>query len=144
MKNHHLKKSLAVGVICLLMLVSFSIAQGTTDHFEDNVVVISGKCNTVEHTGLWPFGFKLFYDRDVTIQTKNEDGERINCLIHNGIPAFAFYGFKNSIKIELKHATGLFFWGGKSLLFNNTPPRILVRCRAQDICLIFTANILGF
>ncbi|UCF13149.1 MAG: hypothetical protein JSW06_02550 [Thermoplasmatales archaeon] len=133
MMKHKLRKGLAVGIICLMMLVTIPIAHGTTDHFEDSVVVISGKCNTVEHTGLWLFGFKFFYDRDVTIQAKNEEGERISCLIHNGIPAFVFYGFKNSIKIELKHATGLFFWGGKSLLFNNTPPRILVRCKAQDI-----------
>jgi len=129
--KHKLKKGLVVGVICLLMLVSFSIAQADTDHYSDSVALIVGKCNTVEHTGLWFFGLTYIHKKEVTIQAQGEDGEKIHVLIFP--PKFAFYFNLENIKIQMEEAKGIFFWGGKSLLFNNASQRVFAICKAGDI-----------
>ena len=129
------RKGLAVGAICLLMLVTIPIAQADTDHFSDSVALIVGNCNTVSKTGLWIFGLTYIHNKEVTIQAQGEDGEKIHVLIFP--PKFAFHFSLENIKIQMEEAKGIFFWGGKSLLFNNASQRVFAICKAGDIWLTY-------
>ena len=135
MKKHYLKKGLAVGVICLLMLVTIPIAQADTDHYSDSVVLIIGKCNTVSTTGLWLFGLTYIHKKEVTIQAQDEDGEKIHALIFP--PKFAFHFSQENIKIQMESAEGFLFWAQKSLFFNNASQRVFAICKAGDIWLTY-------
>ena len=129
--KHKFRKGLAVGVICLLMLVTIPIAQADTDHYSDSVVLIVGKCNTVSTTGLWLFGLTYIHKKEVTIQAKGEDGETIHVLIFP--PKFAFHFSLENVEIQMEGVKGIFIWGGKSLLFNNASQRVFAICKAVDI-----------
>ncbi len=129
--KHKFRKGLAVGVICLLMLVTIPIAQADTDHYSDSVVLIVGKCNTVSTTGLWLFGLTYIHKKEVTIQAQGEDGETIHVLIFP--PKFAFHFSLENVEIQMEGVKGIFFWGGKSLLFNNASQRVFAICKAGDI-----------
>jgi len=131
--KHKFRKGLAVGVICLLMLVTIPIAQADTDHYSDSIVLISGKCNIVTTTGLWLFGLTYINKKEITIQAQNEDGEKVHALIFP--PNFAFYFSQENIKIQMESAEGLgfLFWAQKSLFFNNASQRVFAICKAGDI-----------
>ena len=129
--KHKFRKGLAVGVICLLMLVTIPIAQADTDLYSDSVVLIVGKCNTVSTTGLWLFGLTYIHKKEVTIQAQGEDGETIHVLIFP--PKFAFHFSLENVEIQMEGVKGIFFWGGKSLLFNNASQRVFAICKAVDI-----------
>ena len=133
--KHKFRKGLAVGVIWLLMLVTIPIVQADTDHYSDSVVLIVGKCNTVSTTGLWLFGLTYIHKKEVIIQAQDEEGETIHVLIFP--PKFAFHFSLENIKIQMEETQGIFFWGGKSLLFNNASQRVFAICKAEDIWLTY-------
>jgi hypothetical protein len=70
--------------------------------------------------------------RHFFIDANGEEGESLNVLIlsiNNGLAAYYDY---EDIRIELQQARGVFYWGGKSLLFNHSePPPVFVLCRAK-------------
>lgn len=112
-------KGLVIGIICLLMLVSVPIVLGEQYTYDDAKGFIVGKCNSVENEGLWTFGFTFLYNRDVTMQLNDLDGERLQVFIYT--PKIGWHFNNVNMKVRLINARGLFFWGGKSLLFKNEP-----------------------
>lgn len=107
------------------------LAQASTDHFTDSIVIIFGKCETVASPVLWLFGFKFIFIREVIIQTSGGEDDKINALI---LPSkIGFYFGQENIIIHLQGAIGLFFRGEKSWIFQNTPQRIIAVCKARDI-----------
>lgn len=107
------------------------LAQASTDHFTDSIVIIFGKCETVSSPVLWLFGFKFIFIREVIIQTSGGEDEKINALI---LPSkIGFYFGQENIIVHLQGAIGLFFRGEKSWIFQNTPQRIIAVCKARDI-----------
>jgi hypothetical protein len=122
-------------VICLFFLDFVPVTQATTDHFTDSFVFIIGKSTTVSSTALWLFGFKFIHNRRVIIQANGEAGEIINALILP--PKIGFYFGQESIYIQMEGAKGLFFWGEKSLLFQNSSSGIFALCKARDIWITY-------
>jgi hypothetical protein len=107
------------------------LAQANTDYFTDSVVIIVGKCNIVASPALWLFGFKFIFKRQVIIQTNGGEDEKINAFI---LPSkIGFYFGQENIIIQLQGTKGLFFRGEKSLIFQNTPQRIIAVCKASAI-----------
>jgi len=97
--------------------------------YNDCIIIIFGKCNEVTGPLLWRFGLYLnFFKKDFTINAKGEFDETINIMIRGG-GNFKFIWGKEIINIELKGATGILFWGGKSIIVENT--HIIVRCQAE-------------
>jgi hypothetical protein len=128
--NQKIKVSIGV-LFCLLSLALISNVQANTDHFTNSVVMIVGKTDSVTTPAWWLFGCKLIFDKQVIIQANGGDGEKINALI---LPSkIGFYFGQENIYIQMEGAKGLFFWGEKSLLFHNVPPRIFAFCKADDI-----------
>jgi len=142
-----IKRFLIFGAILLLVLPSIQSAFGNnidsneinitntsyTEHFTNCIILILGICNEVKGPPLWKLGFYCnILKKDFTINAKGEDVENIHVLIR-GSDNFKFIGGKDIINIEIKGATGLVFWGGKSLIFETTP--IIARFKAKDIYL---------
>jgi hypothetical protein len=119
------------GIFCLFFLNLVPVTQATTDHFTNSVVLIIGKSNSVSSTALWLFGFKFIYNKQVIIQANGGSDEKISALI---LPSkIGFYFGHENIYIQMQKAKGLFFWGERSLFFQNDPPRIFAFCTAGDI-----------
>jgi hypothetical protein len=127
-----MKKTLIIFLVCCLFLVSLlPVAQANTDYFSNSVIIIIGKSTTVDTPALWVFGPKVMFNKRVTIQVSGGEGEKLNALIV--LSKLGFYmGYKNMV-IQLGGATGLFFWGEKSFLFQKASPRIFVLCKASEI-----------
>ena len=131
-KNRLFGKGLAVGIVCFLIILSFPITFAQTDHYEDKSVLVVGKCDTVYGPILWRFGLYIpILKRDIRIISRGAEGEALSIFIPP--PGFAVYFSKENISINIQNARGIFFWGGKSRLLNNTPPFLFISCKAQDI-----------
>ena len=131
MKIRYKILGLVTAFLCLFLLSSVPPALATTDHFTDSVVLIMGKCETVQTPVLWLFGFKVILNREIIIQATGGADEKLTTLV---LPSkIGFYFGQDNIVIQLQGAKGLFFRGEKSLLFQNTPQRIFALCKATDI-----------
>lgn len=150
-----LKRGLGFFVVCMLLMIGVfpvcsmaidkniidfgtspdPMVQATTDHFNDSIVIIIGKSNTMASTALWFFGFKCMVIKRVTIQANNLEGERLNVLVLP--PKIGVYVDYESISVQLTRVTGLFFWGKRSVLFESKPPQVFAVCRARDIWITY-------
>jgi hypothetical protein len=110
------------------------IVNGTGyEHYSNSVIIIFGKCNEVTGPLLWKFGFYCnLIKKEFTINAKEEDGEIIHLIIR-GHDNFKFLWRIENINVELKGATGILFWGVKSIIMDS--PYIFARCKARDIYL---------
>jgi hypothetical protein len=103
------------------------------EHFTDCVIIMFGKCNEVTGPILWKLGvYCNLLKRDFTINAKGEFGETINLIIR-GSDNFKFLWGKENIKIDLRGATGILFWGDKSIIADNTI--IILRCKVKNVYL---------
>ena len=142
-------RSLITATIILLLLSTIQIVIGdnvsnkeaeiinaeNNDSFNDCIILIFGKCNDVTGPILWKFGLYCnFFKKDFTINANGEIDETINLIIRGG-GSFKFMWGKENIKINLNGATGILFWGGKSLLVENN--FIIARCQADNAYLIY-------
>lgn len=130
------RRGVFLGVIfCLFLLNVIPIVHANTDQFTNSAVIIIGKCNTVTTPALWLFGFKFLFNKKVIIQANGDVGEKINALI---LPSkIGFYFGHENIYIQMEGATGLFFWGEKSLLLQKSSQRIVAICKAKDILVTY-------
>ncbi len=118
-------------IFSFLLLTLVPLTQANTDQFSNSVVIIVGKCNYVQTPALWLFGFKFLLNRHIIIQASGGTDEKLTALV---LPSkIGFYFGQEDMTIQLDGAKGLFFRGEKSLLFSNTPQRIIAVCRASDI-----------
>ena len=142
-----IRRFLIFGAILLLVFSSLQAAFGnyidsnktkianasSNDHYSNCVIIIFGKCNEVIGPLLWKFGFYCnFFKKDFTVNAKGEFGETMNLIVRGG-DNFKFLWGKENINIELKGATGILFWGGKSIIMDNT--LIIARCKAKNVYL---------
>lgn len=123
--------ALCVVLVCMFLLNFIPVAQATTVEFTESVILIFGKTNQVTSTALWLFGGKFMVNKRVVIQANSADGEKINALVFP--PKIGFFLGHENIYIQLNRVTGLFFWGGKSFVFQNELPRIFALCKADYI-----------
>ena len=141
------RRLLILGAILLLVFSSMQAALGNNihsnktkiadtgafEHYTNCVIIMFGKCNEVTGPLLWKLGFYCnLLKRDFTINAKGEFGETINLIIRGG-DNFKFLWGKENIKIELRGATGILFWGEKSIIVDNT--QIILRCKAKYVYL---------
>ena len=146
----YLPKILVIVAICLLTLPSFHVAlgetlsseksdskaenvstEGETTHFQNCKIIVSGRCNTVIGPLTWIFGFYCpLLKRNFIISANGGETEALNVLIFGGGNLGAFYNYENII-VDLRKASGVLYWFGKSLIFEGN--RILAFCSAQDI-----------
>ena len=132
MKTRYRLVGVATLIFCFLLLSIIPNVTADTQEFTDSIIIIVGKTNHVSSLSLWLFGFKFMVNKQVAIQAYSEDGEKISAFILP--PKIGFYLGHENIYIQLNRVTGLFFWGGKSLLFQNSdPPRIFAVCKANYI-----------
>jgi len=134
-----MKKSLILGIICGLIVVSFPTITGEIDYYHNSIVLILGKCNITGCGGIWwKFGLYIpMVKRNVFIIANDEKNESINALILSFKDGFGTYINHKDIRIDLQKARGLFYWGGKSILFNHSdPPPIFILCRAKTAQII--------
>ena len=111
------------------------INAGFTDNFPDCIIIVFGKCNDVTGPILWKFGLYCnFFKKDFTINAKGEESETINIMIRGG-GSFKFLWGKETINIQLKGATGILFWGAKSIIVES--PHIIARCQAENVYLTY-------
>jgi hypothetical protein len=144
----YFKKILIVCAICLMILASIPIVQGDTNSSEsissdeNNIstkgsttynnckIIISGRCNTVTGPLFWIFGFYCpLRDRDFKVEANGEFGEKLNVVVLK--PEFGAWLSYEHIEIRITQAQGFFYWGGKSLIFDE--PRIFAYCTAQEV-----------
>lgn len=138
------KRFLMIFTVFLLIFTSVQVAHGDTidykkskkintgitENFSDCIMIIFGKCNDVTGPLLWKFGLYCnFLKKDFTINAKNEEGDNINLMIRGG-GSFKFLWGKEDINIQLKGATGILFWGGKSIIVES--PLIIARCQVEN------------
>lgn len=147
-RDNYLEKMLVIVAICLLIMPSIPVVisdtsnsdssdsyeyqnsgTGETDYFTNCIVIVFGKCNTVTGPLIWRFGFYCpLLKRSFWIIASGEEGESLNVIIRDD--KFATYYDYEEINIQLIGANGFLFWGGKSILFNNTI--IFARCKANQ------------
>jgi hypothetical protein len=129
-KNYLLGKGLVLGIVFLVIFLSSPITSATTDSYNDRLVILVGKCNTVYGPYLWGLGLYIpILKKDITIVTNGEEGEAISIFV--GPPGMGVYYSKENIRISLQNARGIFFWSEKSLFLNNTPPFLIIICKAE-------------
>lgn len=143
------KRFLMIFIIFLLIFTSVQVALGDTidyneskkmntgvnENFSDCIIIIFGKCNDVTGPLLWRFGLYCnFLKKDFSINAKYEEGDNINLIIRGG-GSFKFLWGKEDINIQLNGATGILFWGGKSIIVES--PLIIARCQVEDAYLTY-------
>jgi hypothetical protein len=134
MRKNLVKKSLVIVTILLLILIFFPTVTPETDYYNNSFVFIFGRSNDIQASSIWwIIGLYVpIIKRSFRISAKNE-GESLTAIIYkpNG---GAFYLDNENITIDINRARGIFYWGGKSLLFNfSIPPSVFVLCRARTI-----------
>jgi hypothetical protein len=125
-----------VCIMCVFLVQLVPVVQALTDYFSDSMVLVIGKSDSVSSTALWLFGFKCILNKRVIIKASGGEGEKINAIILP--PKFGFYVGHENIVIQLEHTKGLFFWGEKSFVFQQTSQRIFAVCKAGDIWITYT------
>lgn len=130
-----LKKCLVLGVICLLMLVSVPTTLAGTEYYSNSIVLIAGKSNSTKCWSLWwKIGLYIPIVKRRFFIAANKEGESLSVLIFSLKSQFAVYIDNEDIAVDLYRARGVFYWGGKSLLFNHsTPPPVFALCRAKTV-----------
>ncbi len=143
------KRFLIIGTIFLLILSTIQVVLGNNldtnepkiinaennESFNDCIIIIFGKCNDVTGPFLWKFGLYCnFFKKDFTIDAKGEIDETINIIIRGG-GNFKFLWGKENINIKLNGATGILFWGGKSIIVESN--HIIARCQADNAYLTY-------
>jgi len=102
----------------------------TTDHFTNSIVIIIGKCDVVQGPLIWIFGLYIpLIKRSFYIRANGGQDEQLNVIIRGS--QFASYLDNENIVVEINRATGILFWGQKSILTNSS--RIFARCKAENI-----------
>ena len=142
--KNYLKKILVIGAVLLMILSTLPVglssnsnfeekqisSKTATDHYENSVVLIIGKCNIIEGPILWIFGLYIpLIKRSFYIRASGQQGEQLNVMVRGS--QFAIYIDNENIIVDLNVAHGIFFWGQKSILTNST--RIFARCKAENI-----------
>ena len=129
------KKSLVIGIICILVLVSIPTINADVDYFQNSIVLIFGKCNTTSCGGIWwKFGLYVPVVKRNFFMLASDENESINILILSLKDGFGTYFNYKDIRIELHKARGIFYWGGKSILFNHSaPPPVFALCRSRTV-----------
>ncbi len=129
------KKSLVIGVISILVLVSIPTINADVDYFQNSIVLIFGKCNTTTCGGIWcKFGLYVPVVKRNFFMLASDENESINVLILSLKDGFGTYFNYKDIRIELHKARGFFYWGGKSILFNHSdPPPVFALCRTRTV-----------
>lgn len=106
------------------------ISTTLTDYFEDSIVLIIGKCKIVQGPLLWIFGLYIpIFKKSFLIRASGEEDEQLNVIVRG--KQFSAYIDNENIKVEFNKATGILFWGQKSIITNST--RIFARCKAENI-----------
>jgi len=140
----HLKKFIVIGAILLIVIpilpAGFSsntaieekqISNKTlSNHYENSIVVIIGKCNIVQGPLVWIFGLYIpLMKRTFTVKASGGEGEQLNVMVRGD--QFVTHLDNENIEILFSGAKGFLFWGQKSILTNSS--RVFVRCKADDI-----------
>jgi hypothetical protein len=143
------KKILILGTILILFLSSIQIVLGdnidsnqpeiinSEDYvrFNDCIILIFGTCNDVKGPLLWKLGLYCnFLKKDFTINAEGEIDESVNLMIRGG-GSFRFLWGKENINIRLNRASGIIFWGGKSIIVESN--HIIARCKAESAYLSY-------
>ena len=144
----YFKKILIIWAICLLILTAIPITIGETSdseitstddknsclldskHYSDCQFIVFGRCNYVTGPSIWKLGLYVPLEpKDFTFEAKGEVGEKLSVVVF-GEEFGTFISYEH-IKLEIFTATGVFYWGGQSLLLNK--PRIFAFCNATDL-----------
>jgi len=149
-RKKHFEKLLVIGTICLLTLLSLQVALGGTPNSElsdseenpisntagtsqytDCIVIIFGKCDTVQGPQTWLFGvYCPLFKKDIVIQSKGGENESLNVIVRErGGGNFGTWYDHENLKLDLRGTTGILFWAGKSLLIEGN--QIFARCKAE-------------
>ena len=147
--NNYREKKLVISAVSLIIIVSIPVFTNTTpasdlynseecqtssikitNFFRNSIIFVSGSCNRVTGPLMWIFGFYCpLLKRGFLITALGKEGEKINVVI-KGEKYATYYDIEN-INIQIRRANGILFWGGKSLLVNNT--RIFALCKAAEV-----------
>ena len=136
MQNRMLKKCLVICVICVLMIVSFPNINGELEYYNNSLVFIVGKCNSTKCGSIWwKLGLYIpVVKRNFFIMANNKEEGLINVVVLSINNGFGTYFNYKEIRVEMYRARGMFYWGGKSLLFNqNNSPLVFALCRAKTV-----------
>lgn len=145
----YIKKMFVFGIVCLLLMVSIPVftdiisasdsnkseeyqanSSQITKFFRNSIIFVSGSCNKVTGPLIWIFGFYCpLLKRSFFIRALGEEGEKLNVVIKGD--EYATYYDIEDINIQIRRANGILFWGGKSLLVDNS--RIIALCKAAEV-----------
>ena len=143
------KRLLTICTFIILFLSTIQIALGENidntqpkinkteinETFDDCIILIFGACNEVQGPVLWRLGlFCNFIKKNFVINAKGEIDENVNLIIRGG-GSFKFLWGKENIFIRLNGATGILFWGGKSIILDTN--HIIARCQADSAYLTY-------
>jgi hypothetical protein len=102
-----------------------------TDHFTNCIIVVFGKCDTVQGPLVWLFGFYCpIFKRNFRVMASGRENESLNAMVI-GRGIFATYYSIENVIIDINRARGVLYYFGKSLLINGN--NILAFCKAADI-----------
>lgn len=144
---------LVIGAICLLLLPSIQGSMGNipsskpdeiqedndtetseTHYFSNCIVWIYGKCKSVTGALTWIFGiFCPLFKKHLNIRATGQEGESLNVIVTQD--GLGTYLNQENIMIDMRGATGILYWFGKSLILEGDT--IFARCKVDD-CWITT------
>jgi len=145
-----MKKAIVILAICLLMLPSFSVALGEIPNLEENKIkeenevepldtdtysncriLVSGQCDTVLGPLVWLLGFYCpLFKRNFIIRASGGETEKLNVIVFGNGNFGTYYDLEN-IQLDIRSASGILFWYGKSILLEGN--RIFAFCNAKTI-----------
>jgi len=143
------KRFLTIGTFILLLLSTIQIVLGENiddnqpkiikteinETYNDCVIIIFGTCNDVQGPVLWRLGLYCnFFKKNFVINANGDIDENVNLIIRGG-GSFKFLWGKENIFIRLNGATGILFWGGKSIIVDTN--HIIARCQADSAYLSY-------
>ena len=129
----HVKPISVCGICFILLFTTLPIVGGDSEYYHNSFVMVFGQCEWVNCPILWRLGLYIpILKKNMFIRTTNQPGEIINIIVKNEETAL-LYNQANAT-LQLNRVRGIFFWGGNSLLLQNTSLILLVG-RAEDICI---------
>ncbi len=134
MRENLLRKGIALLLFLMLFLVSTQLVNAETDYHNNSLVIIFGKSSYVLAGSLWwRLGLYIpLIKRNFDI-IANKEGESLNVIVLKP-NSNAFYLDNENVSVRLFRARGVFYWFGKSLMFNlSSPQPVFCFCRANSI-----------
>jgi hypothetical protein len=144
MKQQILTKTKAAIILSILIAASLFLSTsafardppgpGEEIHYEDVDILLIGRCRTVYSTGRWDVhGLYIGSESFIGIGGLTTRWEDVDIRVRSASVSDEFIDLTN-ISVGMRNVNGIFFWAvWTSNPVRTIPPRIIIRCHAEDL-----------